>query len=114
MRKYIYDILIQNNYNVYSQGQVDAPTSNPYIVVLMGADSRSSGNSLGMYQTVELLCYVPDTSIFQLDIFIEEIKEVLSKSKITDYYDGIATEYHDTTLKAYMKNIKIKIPHCEI
>lgn len=113
MRKYIYDILMSNNYKVYSQGQVNAPVPTPYIVVIMGSDSKSN-NGLGRYQSVELLCYVPDTSIFQLDTFIAEIKEVLKKSKVAECYEGINTDYHDTTLKAYMKNLKLKIPHSEI
>lgn len=114
MRKYIYDILQANNYKVYSQGQINAPVSTPYIVVIMRTDSKSNKNNLGMYQSAELLCYVPDTSIFQLDTFIADIKDLLKQSKIDECYEGMTTEYHDTTLKAYMKNIKVKIPHSEI
>lgn len=110
MRRYLYDLLKGHGYKVYSQGQLKTPVDYPYIVILMGEDTLAS-NRLGSYQMAELLCYVPDTSIFQLDDMIISVRDIIKNNKLADEFTGINRDYHDTTLRAYMRNLKFKIPH---
>lgn len=109
MRKKLYELLNENGYKAYAQGQLKAPVDYPYVVVLMGDDSVA-GNSAGSLLKIELLCYVPDTSIFQLDPMIQDIKGILIENNLADEFEGIGRDYHDTTLEAFMRNLKFRIP----
>lgn len=110
MREYIFNLLNSNNYKVFPPGKLQCPVDFSYIVIKFGEDSLAS-NKAGSFQLVELLCYVPDTSISQLDNMINEVKSILIKSNIADEFNGIGGEYHDATLNAYMRNLRFRIPH---
>lgn len=109
MRKKLTDLLINHGYKVYSIGQIETPLDYPYLVLLMN-DNSSIGNPYGSKQLVEILCYVPDTSIFQLDPIIEDVQDIIRDAELADDFEGIGTDFHDTELNAYMRNIKFYIP----
>lgn len=109
MRKKLTDLLKDNGYRVYSIGQIETPQKDPYLVLLI-SDSSSIPNPYGRKQMIEILCYTPDTSIFRLDEIVENIKNLIMKEGYGDEFTGIGTDYHDTQLKAYMRNIKFEVP----
>lgn len=109
MRKKIMDLLIKNGYKVYSIGQIETPQDYPYLVLLMN-DNSALMNPYGSKQLIEILCYVPDTSIFQLDDIVSDVQSILYKAELADEFKGIGTDFHDTELSAYMRNIKFEVP----
>lgn len=109
LRKYLYEMLQARGYEVYSQGQITNPINRPYLVIKYGNDDLQ--NLVGAYQMVDIMCYAPDTSIFRLDDIVENLKSLLIDDLDVDEFTGLDGDYHDTTLKAYMRNLKFRVPH---
>lgn len=108
MRKIIYDLL-SLLYPTYSVGQHDGVCLNPYLVVKFNGQDTSRYSDLGGWQVLEVMVYTPDTSISRIDEILEQVKLALVSDRI-ECTNRITPDFHDTTVKAYMRSIQFRQP----
>lgn len=97
-------------YPTFSVGQHYKHDINPYVVLkAMSQGVGSSGSTLGGWQYYNILCYVPDTSISQLDGMLKSIRQsfIGSSVEVTGSY---GEDFHETEIDMYMRFIEVRIP----
>ena len=79
-----------------------------WLVVASKSQIPSVSTTRGGWQYYDIMCYVTDNSIFELDKLIQDTKSCLKTLKVE--LTGVETpDFHDTELNAYMKSIEIRI-----
>lgn len=102
-------------YKTYNVGQNYVRADIPYFVVRAGTQLRElSGSRLGAYQIIDIMIYVPNTSIVMLDNLVEEvynrIKNHESYCKYIEFTGTVSQDYHDYDIEMYTRYITIQIP----
>ena len=100
--KQVFDILKDNNIDVYEPGQKKGICKSPYVVLKMGGvnDLEIVSSERPIYI---MMAYVPEHNYSMLETFIHDVKEVLKKAYPMIMYAGNETEsFFDDDLKAHM------------
>lgn len=92
----------------YSVGQKTGLCTEPYLVVKYKPQIPSVSNSHGGWQYLEIMVYVPDTSIIALDGILTQVKTTLRG--LVEITGNMTPDYHDQEVKAYMRAIEFRIP----
>lgn len=113
-RKKLYDHL-NSLYSgrVFSVGQHYQHDENSYVVLKSVEQSSDTfGSSKGGWQNYNIMCYVPDTSILNLDTMIEAIENSFKtlNNKPVEVTGVRGEDYHDTEIDMYMRYIVVRIP----
>jgi hypothetical protein len=95
-------------FDTYSIGQKYQYSETPYIV-LKGMSQSVGNNIIGGWQYYRIMCYVPDTSISELDGMIEIIKSNLKGTNL-EITGTLSEDYKDTEISMYMRYVDIRIP----
>ena len=97
---------------VKNVGQSYKHSDEPYIVLKEMNMKPDGNNSLGGYQTYNLLCYVPDTSTSQLDALVNAVKNRVFelKEQGVEFTGELGEDFHDTDIKMYMSYVVFRVP----
>lgn len=109
-RKAIFD-LINKVYPVYSVGQHYQHDDNPYVILKATQQQVDTGGSqLGGFQNYDIMCYVPATSILQLDEMLKRIKDIIVPIEGLEFTGDMNEDFHDTEINMYMRYLQIRVP----
>lgn len=102
--------LIENNtdLNVYAINQFSGACTKPYAVLKMLSDS-SSANRFGFLSRADLMIYVPDSSIYQLDHILNKCTKLLMDNEF-EIESSMSDDYHDEEKSAYMRSVTVYAP----
>ena len=107
MRKKIFDIL-NLLYPTYAIGQHENDCVSPYLVLKFNTQDKSLGSELGGWQTLEVMVYIPDSSISPMEDILGQVKEALKS--ILEVTSNVTPDFKDTTVHAYMRSIQFRQP----
>lgn len=93
-------------------GQSYKYSDEPYIVLKAMNQTPDGNNSFGGYQFYNLLCYVPDTSTYQLDRLVTAVKNRVFelKDQGVELTGELGEDFHDADISMYMRYIEIRVP----
>lgn len=102
----IYDCLKNAGIDVYFQGQHKGHCTAPYVVIISRGQSKLLSCSSSS-TTIEILCYVPVNVPSRLQIFVEEVQNVLKELKpmLKNSHNDIG-DYVDDNAKAIMRTLQ--------
>lgn len=81
----------------------------PTLVLQRKPSMASISNSRCLFVYWDILCYVPEGSMVQLDELVSKVTNTLLENKfeITNTFSG---DFYDEELKAYMRFVEIRTP----
>lgn len=107
IRKNIMDSLTKL-YPTYPISTHKGKCKNPYFVVKFNDSDKSVYNSLAIFQKLEVMAYIPGTSISNLDSILEKARENLKG--ICEYSGKCTSDYYDEDKEAFMKSYQFTFP----
>ena len=109
-RKSIFDI-INKVYKTYSVGQHYVHDNEPYVILkAIQQQVDPSGSQSGGFQYYNIMCYVPATSILQLDEMLVRIKDIFKPIKEVEFTGSLNEDFHETEIDMYMRYLEIRVP----
>lgn len=103
--------MINKVYPTYSVGQHYVHDEKPYVVLKSIQQQVDPGGSqLGGFQYYNILCYVPDNSILQLDEMLKRIKDIFKPIKEVEFTGVMNEDFHETEIRMYMRYLEIRVP----
>lgn len=102
----IYHCLKDNNIDVYFQGRHRGDCLQPYVVIVSRGAAKLPEFS-STVNTIEVICYVPQSNPSLLDIFVDQVKQELKQlyPMIKDTYNDLG-DYIDDDVKAIMRTLR--------
>lgn len=109
-RKAIFDE-INKVYQTYSVGQHYIKDNIPYVILkATQQQTQPNGSQLGVFQYYQIMCYVPATSISQLDEMLKRLKDIFMPIKEIEITGAFNEDFHDTEIDMYMRYFEIRVP----
>lgn len=93
----------------YWIGQHEGECITKYVVLKFNSQSPSIENKKGGWQYLEVMAYVPDTSISLLDPLTNNLLTALLQLGL-EPTGNMTPDYLDTDKKAFMRSIEFRMP----
>lgn len=106
-RKTLHDKLI-TVLPVHWVGQPEGICKKPYIVAKYKSQTKSVSNDRAGWQYLDIMVYVPKTSVLALDGYIAQVQTALKD--ITEPTGNITPDYLDQQVEAIMRSIEFRMP----